>query len=200
MSLFRIAQGIVLALVAVVVLQNALSQLGLADADTEGVQEFMQKHAGLAQGGESDISSPGGGWSQVPMAAVNILMRPFPWEAHNPQALVAALEMTFFWYLVWRRRQRIGGVLRHFRGDRFLRMAIPMVGVYVLMLGLVFGNLGIIARQRTAILPLLFLILEAVPRDYIVRLKARLERRRRATVKAPGGLPPTGIGEPRTLP
>lgn len=177
LTLWRTAQGVALALLAFVVVQNALTQLGLEDADTEGVQEFIAKRTLLATGGGSAIDAPSGGLATVPMAFVNILMRPFPWEAHNPQALVASLELVVLWAVVWRRRRRIWTVLRHgWRSDRFLRFALPMAAAYALLIGLVFGNLGIIARQRILVFPFLLVLLEAVPRQVALRQRQRQER------------------------
>jgi hypothetical protein len=180
-TLWRVAQGVALALLAVVVIQNALGQLGLEDADTEGVEEFVAKRTVLATGGGSAIEAPASGLSAIPMAFVNILMRPFPWEAHNPQALIASLELVVFWAVIWRRRRRVWQVLRYgWRSDRFLRFALPMSAAYVIMIGLVFGNLGIIARQRILVFPFLLLLLEAVPAEVALRRHRRLERERAA--------------------
>lgn len=181
MTLFRVAQGFLLVVLAVFMVQSSLSQLGLEDADAEGIQEFLAKRTALATGGGSAIDTPAGGWAALPMAFVNILMRPFPWEAHNPQALGAALEIVVFWGMVWWRRHRIWTVLRHsWRADRFLRFALLMTGAYVLMIGLVFGNLGIIARQRIVVFPLLFVVLEAMPREVVALQRRRRQRRERA--------------------
>jgi hypothetical protein len=188
MTAWSLAQAVGILLVAIFVLNTALGQLGLDDVDLEGVQEFMETHAVLSSQGGSSIDTPGGGWLQVPMAYVNILLRPFPWEAHNPQALVAALEIVVFWVVVYRRRRRILGVLRHWRKDRFLRLALPLTLLYVAMIGLVFGNLGIIARQRVVILPFLFLFLEAIPRSYAEQILERARSRagsRRPTPQRP---------------
>lgn len=157
-----LVQAAVSAILAVVIFSQALTQLGLADADLEGVQEYIQYRASLTTVGGSTIETARGqGLLAVPMAFVNILMRPFPWEAHNAFALVSALEIAVFWWLVWRRRRALGLALRTWRSNRLLRFALPTIFLYVLMIGLTFGNLGIISRQRTLIFPFLFLVLEA---------------------------------------
>lgn len=184
LTLWRFAQGVALALLAVVLVQNALGQLGIEEADTEGLQEFVAKRTVLATGGGSAIEPPARGLAALPMAFVNILMRPFPWEAHNPQALLASLELVVFWVVLWRRRRRVWRVLRHgWRKDRLLRFALPMTLAYVLMIGLVFGNLGIIARQRILVFPFLLLLLEALPYEVAVRRHRRQEREREAVTR-----------------
>ena len=92
---------------------------------------------------------------------VNVLFRPFIWEAHNVTALVSALEVMLIWGLVWRRRSRLRGALSMWRRHRMLRFAIPFVLLYVVALGMNLSNLGLVARQRVLVFPLLFLVVEA---------------------------------------
>jgi hypothetical protein len=159
---WTLMQATLSALLALVVFTQALTQLGLGEADLEGVEEFVQYRSALtAVGGSSIETASSQGLLAVPMAFVNILMRPFPWEAHNLFALISALEITFFWILVWRQRRPVWFALRHWRSSPLLRFALPAIILYVLMLGLTFGNLGIISRQRTLLFPFLFLVLEA---------------------------------------
>lgn len=175
---------VVVAVGALFLVSIALSQLGLGEADLEGIQEFAQVRSQQTLRGGSAIATPGGGVTAIPMAFINVLARPFLWEAHNGPALIAALESTVLWVVVLVRRRRVWGALRHWRSDRFARLALPLAGAYVLLIGLVFGNLGIIARQRVAVFPFLFLFLEAIPPGYArllwERRQAALERRKAA--------------------
>lgn len=161
-TLGTLVQAAVSAVLAVAILSQALTELGLGDADLEGVQEYIQYRAALtAVGGSSIETARSQGPLAVPMAFVNILMRPFPWEAHNVFALISALEMVVFWVFVWRRRRALWAGLRGWRSNRLLRFALPTIVLYGLMIGLTFGNLGIISRQRTLLFPFLFLLLES---------------------------------------
>lgn len=184
----RAVQGAALALLAAFVVTNALGQLGLADADAEGMQELISKRTALATGGGSEIEAPAGGLAAIPVAFVNILMRPFFWEAHNFQALLASMELVVFWVVLWRRRRRVWFVLRHcWRSDPFLRFALLMTGAYTIMIGLVFGNLGIIARQRILLFPFLLLLLEAIPREVAYRPESRAEHPSPTEPRTKGG-------------
>lgn len=174
-SLWTSVQAVASAILAFFIFTQALTQLGLGEADLEGVQEFVQYRSALTAVGGSSIETAGTqGLMAVPLAFVNILMRPFLWEAHNAFALISALEITVFWVLVWRRRRALWISLRKWRSTPLLRFALPAIVLYVLMLGLTFGNLGIISRQRTLLFPFLFLVLEmgrepaSVPRDSTV--------------------------------
>lgn len=173
-------RNVLVAVLALVVAVAALQRLGVDQVDVESVQEFMSHRAQLTATGGSEIM-PSGGWLAIPMAFVNILMRPFPWEAHNAMALVSALEIVVLWFFVWRRRRTIWIALRRWNRNRLLSFALPFAVLYVLMIGLVFFNLGIIARQRVLVMPFLLLLLEARPLS-AARLRA-LRRRRRARLR-----------------
>lgn len=163
-NLGTVVQAVLSAGLAVALMGQALTQLGVGDADLEGVREFVEYRSRLTEVGGSSIEAAGGhGALSIPLAMVNILLRPFPWEAHNVFALVSAMEITFFWFIAWRRREELKLCLRYWRSDRLLRFAIPFTLLYVLMIGLTFGNLGIISRQRIVIFPFLFLLLESAP-------------------------------------
>ena len=76
-------------------------------------------------------------------------------------AAVAALEMVLFWYLVWRNRRGLKPVLRYWRRSRLIGFAIPFLILFTFMIGLVMGNMGLLARQRTPIFPFAFMVIAA---------------------------------------
>jgi hypothetical protein len=141
----------------------AMRYIGLQGFDTEGVQSYMETMSGRSAMGGSEIGAIGVGLRAVPLALVNILSRPFIWEAHNLMALLSALEIMGFWVIVWYRRHNLLAALRTWRSHRFLRLAVPFILVYTIALGLIVANLGILARQRIFLFPFLFLLLEAEP-------------------------------------
>lgn len=157
-----VARLIVVAVLSLAIGLAALDRFGVEQVDLEGVQEFMEHRAGLTAKGGSAIATSGG-LVNIPMAFVNILVRPFPWEAHHVLALVSSLEMIAFWFLVWRRRAVLRQALVGWRKNRLLTFSLVYAVGYVLMIGLVFQNLGIIARQRVLVFPFLFVLLEAAP-------------------------------------
>jgi hypothetical protein len=159
----RVLQALVIAAILLFVGIRSAQELGLGAMDLEGAREFMAQRSQLTEKGGSNIGAGATGLLAVPMAFINILMRPFVFEAHNAQALLSGLEMMFFWALVFVRRKRIVAALRGWRHNRMLRFALPMSALYILMIGLTFSNLGIIARQRVLVLPFLFAILIGLP-------------------------------------
>ncbi len=134
-----------------------LSQFGLDVSDLEGIQEqFEAGAARTAKGGSAIARSTG--LAAIPMALVNSLMRPFPWEAHHVFALFASLEVWAFWTYLMLRRKALRAALMGWRQDRMLRFSLPVGLLLAFFYGLAMSNMGIIARQRVVILPFLFVL------------------------------------------
>lgn len=155
----RIAGLIVAAALVAYSIRTGLAQLGLGDADLEGVQEQFDFRAVRTEHGGSRIAIATG-WSTVPMALITILMRPFPWEARGI-AILSAAEMTLFWGIAVAQWSSVWKLVRNWRDSPFTRFALPMVMGISLMYGLAFANLGIISRQRSIILPFMLTLLAA---------------------------------------
>lgn len=145
--------------------------IGVSGFDVEGVRSYLKAESEGAALGGSAIDNVEVGLSGIPMAMLNILFRPFVWEAHNIMALLAALEILGFWIIVWYRRKNLREALRTWRSHPMLRMAVPFILVYSIALGMLIVNLGIISRQRIFLFPFLFLLLEAAPATRRVRAR-----------------------------
>lgn len=161
-TISRIARAIVLAAVAVYTATAALQQLGV-EASLESVQDFVDVRSGKSEQGGSRITVVTGP-AAVPLAFVNVLLRPFPWEVRNPLIALAALEIAFFWRTVWVRRHALVPALRRWRKHRLLLFVVPVTLVLTFFYGSFIGNLGILARQRVIILPMLFLLIHVTAR------------------------------------
>ena len=141
------------------------------------------KHtAGQLDQGGSAVSAVEVGPAGIPFALMNTLFRPFLWEAHNVASLFSALELTFMWGLLWFRRREFRAVLKVWRQHRVLRFALVFVLLYVIALGMSVTNLGLMARQRTLIFPLFFLLFEA---GTMFTPQRRVGRSRSAAVSRP---------------
>jgi hypothetical protein len=174
--------------VAIVAFFGMREQFGF-EADLEGVMEFVETTQERTLKGGSSIGTLPSGPMAVPVAFVNLWMRPFPWEAHNATALFASLEILALWYLVWRNRRHVRWMARNWWKHRLLRFALPLIVVYTLMLGLTFANLGIIARQRAPLFLFVFLFLVAAPeyRAAVAPVAARTVRPGLGSAARPDG-------------
>jgi hypothetical protein len=147
----------------------------------EGVNSVLAESARRTGQGGSSFDAPSAVSSPVklPLAAVTILFRPFLFEAHNAQVAVTALESTLLLALTISRRRSVWQAIRHPRR----RPYVAFVGVY--MAGFVFAfstiaNFGILARERTQLLPF-FMVLLAIP------ARRRPPGQRPATARSQGG-------------
>ncbi len=155
----QLVQAAVLAAVLMVTFRGLSSEFGLIDADLEGVQEFVSYRAQQTLLGGSSLGAVPSGVTALPMAFVNIWLRPLPWDVHNAMAALSAVEVALLWWILWRRRRDLRVGLVNWRRNRLLQFAVPFLFGYTMMIGLTFGNLGIIARQRSPLFAFVFLLL-----------------------------------------
>ena len=178
LSLRRFVELAAAMVLSLLLLTSMAAQFGL-DADLEGVQEFVSYRSGQTMEGGSALGGAPAGLAAIPMAFVNIWMRPFPWDVHNLMALFSALEVLGLWAVVWWRRRTVAFVFRRWRHDRLLAFALPFLAGYTLMIGLTFANLGIIARQRSPLFPFVFMVVTAAGAGLVIEQRQRRAARRR---------------------
>jgi hypothetical protein len=182
----QVLRGLTLVGLAAYTVASGMEQFGLDDA--ESLEAFIDIKATATQTGGSRIEVVGGP-AALPMAFVNVLMRPFPWEIRNPLVGMSVLEVLLFWGLVFR-----GGlpreILTSWRESKALRYLVPVTLVLIVFYGAFVSNLGILARQRVVVLPFLFLTAEAA-RVLETHAKRRLQMNasRHMLVAGPSGRP-----------
>ncbi len=152
----------------------------LEDPSIASLSEFVGFWNQQTITGGSSIGAVPAGILGIPVAIVNVWMRPFPWEAGNLTAFVSAVEVVLLWWLIWRYRSETWTAIRHWRDNRLIRFALPLLLLYTLMIGLTFGNLGIIARQRTPVYAFVLLLVTCVPRQRQAAVVAEPEPETRA--------------------
>lgn len=97
----------------------------------------------------------------APFAIVTVLFRPFPFEAGSPIALVSSLEGVFLMVMVYRSRSRLRALLRYARRTPYIAYCFGTMMTFTFAFSS-FSNFGILARQRTQVLPF-FLALVCLP-------------------------------------
>jgi hypothetical protein len=149
----------VLALAAIIViglLTLTLKALHIELSLTKLLSEMKWWAIGTSYGGSSftppDITKPEG----ILLAFPSVLFRPYLWEIHNLPALFASLESIFLlMLLLWHRRS-----IRAAFHDPFNIYVGFLLGYSVLSIVALntLGNLGLLARQRTMLLPFLLML------------------------------------------
>jgi hypothetical protein len=108
------------------------------------------------------------------LGVVTVNFRPFPWEAGGPLPALTAMEgLVLLAVLVWRRREILRGLAR-WRASGMVLLAVgAWLGLSIILASLT--NFGLLARQRTQVLPFLFMF-PAMVRSVRGRRSAGAER------------------------
>jgi hypothetical protein len=121
------------------------------------IQRRTQHGGSAVEGGA--VASPG----DLPEAFLRVLFRPLPYEAHNAQAMVSAVEnLALMGVVLW----RLPWMVRRLRRLRIphVMMSAAFTFVFVVAFSAVF-NLGILTRQRAQVLPFLLGVVVALGWD-----------------------------------
>ena len=163
----RIVPLILLVALVFIVGRIAFQDLGV-DPNAQINQSLLEEVVDPVFGGVEDQTNKGGSAvsgravrspADVPAAALRVLVRPLPNEAHNPQALVSSLvEGTLLLaLLLWRAPMIIRRATHRWRTPYVLFSVVYTAGF-------IYGhsailNLGIMARQRSQVIPFVLALL-----------------------------------------
>jgi hypothetical protein len=158
----RLAGLAVLIGLGAVILAQTASFFNVDNLDRGSVEQVLDRTDDQSSDGEAAFDSPRlSSPREYPYAVVSVLFRPFPWEAGNPQALVAAAEglvlMGLFVFSLPRLKRLPWYAVR----TPYVAFAVAYTAMFVLAFSAI-GNFGLLTRQRTQVLPLV-LVLLAVP-------------------------------------
>lgn len=132
-----------------------LSQIVGEDPDAS-ISTILDKTEEVSSMGGSEFIPPAvTSLVDVPNAVVTVIFRPFPWEASSFNGLLASAEGLALVVLVFVSRRRLITWARTVTRRPYLVYAGAFAFVFVLAFSYI-GNFGILARQRTQMLPLLF--------------------------------------------
>jgi hypothetical protein len=162
-KLFALAALMTVAVLLFGRIQSYLVEKGIDPA--EGVNSVLAESARRTNAGGSSFqaSSSSPSVASLPYATVTILFRPFPFEAHNAQAAVTALESTMLLCLTIARRRSIWRAVRGLRRRPYVAFILVYAAGFVVAFASI-ANFGILARERVQLLPF-FLVLLAAPRS-----------------------------------
>jgi hypothetical protein len=146
-------------LLAFAVTQGAKS-LGLPSLTLSSVNaELEQTSISTSQGGSAfNTGNTSVSPLRLPQGMVTVLLRPFPWEAPGFLQKLASLEGIALLAFAFIRRRSIAASLRHIRIVPFLLYCWVLTILYSLTFQ-AFGNFGLLDRQRSLVLPALYVLL-----------------------------------------
>lgn len=135
-----------------ITLQDASAIEGQVDSVLENVQDNTAKGGSSVTG--SFISSP----AQFPEAAMRVLFRPLPNEAHNPPAQASSLEgLVLLLIMVWKLPAMLKRGLKIRRDPYMIFCLVFTIGFIIAFSS--FLNLGLMARERSQVMPYLIALL-----------------------------------------
>jgi hypothetical protein len=155
--------GLLIAASAVLVVRTDrfLRDAGVGDGGFD--QALSGTTERTSQGGSAFVPSVATSPVRLPAATVTVLFRPLIPEAHNTEALFAALEGTaLLAWSVWRWRW-IWAAIRSMRRQPYVAFAVVYVGIFIVAFSSI-ANFGLLARQRVQMLPLYLVVLSIPPR------------------------------------
>lgn len=136
---------------------QSLLGVSLAETRFDELTDFYERRRSFIAGG-SQVEIPVVYSLFGPAyALVTVLFRPFPFEAHNPQALASSLETLGWLGIMLARRREFAARLRELPRSPLLGFA-ALYTVVMILAQTTTGNLGIIARQRVQFLPFLWML------------------------------------------
>lgn len=178
--LYKIAGVTVLVGAAAILATQSAELLGIDDITVSNIADSIEQAGeGTDQGGSSFDPLPLTHPLGIPAAIITLLIRPFPWEASGVPMLVQSMEGLLVLVLVVRYWSRIKQLPRVMRENPYVVFAVIYCLAYIIAFA-GFANFGILARQRSLMIPF-FVILLALPlRSSVAASKARRARPARA--------------------
>jgi hypothetical protein len=166
-----------------VVVQQTKTYFGVEALTQESVVQTLDEATRRTSQGGSEftpvrVNNP----VQFPFGFATMFYRPFPTEVKNAQQFIAAMEgmvLVIATIVSWR---NVAAIPRQLRASPYTAYALVFIIAFVVAFS-AFSNFGLLARQRTQVLPL-YLVLLAVPP---IAKRQRSPRPRDDAVPVPAG-------------
>jgi Dolichyl-phosphate-mannose-protein mannosyltransferase len=156
-----------LSLVAFFTVTHTAAYLGNSNA-IDAFQASRETQFNTGESGSNftppNALSPGG----LPLAVVTTNFRPFPWEAGGLFPKLTSLEGVFLALLILARWRQIWRGIRRWRDNAMVLFAAAAFLAFSVILSSL-ANFGLLARQRTQVLPFMFMLICMVARPRRVR-------------------------------
>jgi xanthosine utilization system XapX-like protein len=98
----------------------------------------------------------------IPRDIYDVMIRPLPFQAHGITQLVSAVENTFIVLLFVAGWRRVWAAIRAIPREPYVLMCLSYSIIWIVLFASL-GELGLLARERTSMLPLLFVLCSFFP-------------------------------------
>ena len=179
-SLMRPVGIVLVVLLAAFAVTQGAQRLHINALTPEAVQAQLEAtNQSTTQEGSAFQTSVSLSPLRLPQDAVTVLLRPFPWEVQSKNQILASLEGMALIGFMFLRRRSLALSLRKLREVPFLFYAWILTLLYALLFQ-AFGNFGLLVRQRSIVLPALYVLLALDVKACAARRVGLVRRRARA--------------------
>jgi Uncharacterised nucleotidyltransferase len=146
-------------LVMAFTLSQATKFLGMEDLSLSSIEEELDENTERTSIGGSEYEHEGNSLNplRLPEGAVTVLLRPFPWETDSQLQLLASLESAVLAGIIVARLGSLRAALIRARSTPFLLYCWILVILYAATFSSI-ANLGLLVRQRSLVLPALYVL------------------------------------------
>ena len=139
---------------------------GIQSLDANSIQQVLNQNAintgaasqgQVGQFGSSGATSVSLSPASIPKDIYYVLIRPLPFQAHGVTQLASSLENLFLAGLLVTSWRRLTSAFMSMRRRPYLLLAALYSLMWIVLFASI-GNLGILARERTSLLPLLLVL------------------------------------------
>jgi hypothetical protein len=139
----------------------------MEDLSLSSIEAELDEQTERSTIGGSEFDNDGNSLNPIdlPQGAATVLLRPFPWETDSSLQLLSALESVALAGLIIARLPSLRTALSRARSTPFLLYCWVLTILYAATFSS-FANFGLLVRQRSLVLPALFVLLavRAAPR------------------------------------
>jgi hypothetical protein len=134
--------------------------LGMEDLSLSSIEAELDEQTERSTTGGSEFDNGGNSLNPIhlPYGAATVLLRPFPWETERALQLLSSLESVALAGLIIARLPSLRTALRRARSTPFLLYCWVLTILYAATFSS-FANFGLLVRQRSLVLPALFVLL-----------------------------------------
>ena len=151
-------------LVAAFTVSQATEFLGMEDLSLTSIEAELDENTERTSMGGSEFEHGGNSLNplRLPEGAVTVLLRPFPWETDSNLQLLSSLESALLAGLIVARLRSIRTALTRARSTPFLLYCWTLVILYAATFSSI-ANFGLLVRQRSLVLPALYVLISVRP-------------------------------------
>lgn len=153
------------------VIRQVTQFFGLDQFNVDTATATMEYASGQTEQGGSEFDSSAASVTNLPLDLITVLFRPFPFEVHNLQSVLTALEGTALMVLFILSWPRLRTVAKRVFKQPYVTFSVTYVILFCFVFS-AFQNFGILARERVMVYPLV-LVLLALPLTGLRRAPGR---------------------------